>query len=176
MEFRHFTHDDLDDAIRSVLMSVHADAYADGMTEFNERFPWFIDHWGGRPGWTCVVAYDDAQPVGFTYGAPSAPGREWWREHWTAPTDDTSTYAVSELMVRLKWRRRGIATALHSALIAQRPEALAVLLVNTTNPVVQNLYASWGYNKVGEQQPFADSPVYAVMVKELAEANAPTAS
>ncbi|MER5210273.1 ROK family protein [Streptomyces sp. NPDC002838] len=27
-------------------------------------------------------------------------------------------------------------------------------------------YESWGYTQVGEQQPFADSPVYAVMVKD----------
>jgi hypothetical protein len=29
------------------------------------------------------------------------------------------------------------------------------------------LYEEWGYVKVGEDQPFADSPVYAVTVKEL---------
>lgn len=36
-----------------------------------------------------------------------------------------------------------------------------------THPKVQGLYESWGYAKAGEQQPFADSPVYAVMVKPL---------
>ncbi|AZM54744.1 acetyltransferase [Streptomyces sp. WAC 01529] len=36
-----------------------------------------------------------------------------------------------------------------------------------THPKVQGLYESWGYVKAGEQQPFGDSPVYAVMVKEL---------
>jgi hypothetical protein len=29
------------------------------------------------------------------------------------------------------------------------------------------LYEEWGYVKVSEDQPFADSPVYAVMVKEF---------
>ncbi|MER6632350.1 GNAT family N-acetyltransferase, partial [Streptomyces sp. NPDC000987] len=28
-------------------------------------------------------------------------------------------------------------------------------------------YESWGYRKVGERQPFPDSPLYAVMLKEL---------
>lgn len=49
----------------------------------------------------------------------------------------------------------------------ERAEDLAVLLVDVTHPKVQTLYESWKYAKVGEQQPFADSPVYAVMVKDL---------
>ncbi|MDH6623899.1 hypothetical protein M2271_001691 [Streptomyces sp. LBL] len=32
---------------------------------------------------------------------------------------------------------------------------------------MQALYGPWGYAKVGEQQPFADSPLFAVMVKDL---------
>nr|WP_313897005.1 acetyltransferase [Streptomyces sp. GC420] len=42
-----------------------------------------------------------------------------------------------------------------------------MLLVDVTHPKVQALYEAWGYAGVGEQQPFADSPVYAVMVKDL---------
>ncbi|MBG0852235.1 acetyltransferase [Streptomyces spinoverrucosus] len=51
-------------------------------------------------------------------------------------------------------------------LLKERTEDLAVLLVDVTHPKVQELYESW-YAKVGEQQPFADSPVYAVMVQDL---------
>jgi hypothetical protein len=40
-----------------------------------------------------------------------------------------------------------------------------VLLVDVTHP--KELYESWDYSKVGQQQPFADSPGYAVMVKDL---------
>ncbi|EMF50936.1 acetyltransferase [Streptomyces sp. SID5476] len=36
-----------------------------------------------------------------------------------------------------------------------------------THSKVQELYESWGYAKAGEQQPFANSPVYAVMVTDL---------
>jgi GNAT superfamily N-acetyltransferase len=168
IELRHFTHEDVDAELRQVLLAVHADAYADQMNDpFNQRFAWFVDHWTGNPGWSCVVAQDDGEPVGFAYGAPAATGREWWREHWI-PQGATSTYAVSELMVRPRWRKTGTAAALHTALVDQRPEALAVLLVDTTHPKVQALYESWGYRKVGNRQPFADSPLYAVMVKHLA--------
>jgi hypothetical protein len=68
--------------IRQTLIDVHADAYADAMDdEFNQRFPWFVDHWGGHPGFACVIAFDGEDPVAFAYGAPANPDREWWREH-----------------------------------------------------------------------------------------------
>lgn len=166
VELRHYGHDDLP-AIRQTLLDVHADAYADDMTEFDERFPWFVDHWGGNPGFACVIGYEDGEPVGFAYGAPAAPGREWWREHLTEPPGDDSTFSVSELMVRPRWRKTGTAERLHAALVANRPEALAVLLVDPAHPKVQALYETWEYRKVGNRQPFPDSPNFAVMLRYL---------
>ncbi|MBJ7905126.1 GNAT family N-acetyltransferase [Streptomyces sp. DSM 110735] len=105
--------------------------------------------------------------VGFAYGAPAAEGREWWREHLEAAPERTATFHVSELMVRAPWRKTGTAERLHRALMDSRAEALAALLVDVTHPKVQAFYESWGYRKVGEDQPFPDSPVYAVMVADL---------
>ncbi|MEU8034467.1 GNAT family N-acetyltransferase [Streptomyces sp. NPDC049099] len=153
--------------IRQTLLDVHADAYADDMTEFDERFPWFVDHWGGNPGFACVIGYDEGEPLGFAYGAPPAPGREWWREHLSEPPADDSTFSVSELMVRPKWRKTGAAERLHSALLENRPEALAVLLVDPNHPKAQTLYETWGYRKIGNRQPFPDSPNFAVMLRYL---------
>lgn len=152
-----------------MLIDVHADAYADAMDdEFNQRFPWFVDHWSAMSGFSCVVAFDGDEPTGFAYGAPLEPGREWWRSTVFEPDNaHASTFAVSEVMVRPKWRKRGISARLHEALLNGRNEYLGVLLVDVTHPKVQALYESWGYEKVGEQRPFADSPVYAVMVKRL---------
>lgn len=166
VELRHYAHDDLP-AIRQTLLDVHAAAYADDMTEFDEKFPWFVDHWGGHPNFACVIGYEDGEPIGFAYGAPATPGREWWREHLTEPPADEETFSVSELMVRHKWRKTGTAERLHTALLTDRPEALAVLLVDREHPKVQALYESWEYRKVGERQPFADSPVFAVMLREI---------
>ncbi|WP_369389430.1 N-acetyltransferase family protein [Streptomyces sp. CG1] len=166
VELRRYGHDDLP-AIRQTLLDVHADAYADDMTEFDERFPWFVDHWGGNPGFSCVIGYDGGEPVGFAYGAPAAPGREWWREHLTEPLADDSTFSVSELMVRPKWRKTGTAGRLHAVLLEDRPEALAVLLVDPGHLRVQSLYETWGYRKIGNRQPFPDSPNFAVMLRDL---------
>ena len=67
--------------IRQTLIGVHAELHADRMADddFRQKFPWFVDHWGGNPGFSCVIAYDGADVVGFAYGAPGAGGREWWR-------------------------------------------------------------------------------------------------
>ncbi|MEU6934432.1 GNAT family N-acetyltransferase [Streptomyces sp. NPDC046374] len=153
--------------IRQILLDVHADAYADQMDDpfhEQERFAWFVDHWSGLPGFTCVIAYDGDEPAGYAYGAPAVHGREWWRDYLDPAPEATATFSLSELMVRPKWRATGLSAQLHTELIGPRPEPLTVLLVDTTHPRVQALYETWGYQKVGERQPFADTPLYAVMV------------
>ncbi|MGW6414836.1 GNAT family N-acetyltransferase [Streptomyces sp. NPDC055055] len=167
LDVRHYTHDDLSQ-IRQTIIDIHADAYADAMDfEFNQRFPWFVDHWGGNPDFSCMVAYNGDEAVGFAYGAPSTPYREWWREHLDPVPEKDRTFSFSEMAVRTNARKTGAAERLTRALLDSRDEDLAVLLVDTEHPRVQALYESWGFCKVGERQPFPDSPVYAVMLAEL---------
>lgn len=164
---RHYTHDDLPQ-IRQLLIDLGTEASPDTMDNpFRQRFPWFVDHWGRNPGFACVIAYADNEPVGFAYGAPATENREWWREHVHPAPQKSRTFAVSELRIRPKWRKTDASTRTHAALLHDRPEDLAVLLVDVLHPKVQALYESWGYRKVGESQPLADSPRYAVMLAEL---------
>ncbi|MFE5595155.1 GNAT family N-acetyltransferase [Streptomyces sp. NPDC056549] len=132
-----------------------------------ERFAWFVDHWSSNPAFTCVIGYDGTEPVGYAYGAAQTPEKEWWRAYVTETPADPSTYAVAELMVRTAWRKTGTSETLHEALVTGRPEALTVLLVDTTHPKVQATYERGGYKQVGTQKPFDDSLVYAVMLREL---------
>ncbi|MGS2589612.1 GNAT family N-acetyltransferase [Streptomyces hebeiensis] len=167
LDVRHFARADLP-RIRQVLIDVHAEAQdVDGDDEFTKRFPWFVDHWGGHPGFSCVIAYDDAEPVGFAYGAPATPLREWWRGHLDPAPEKTRTFSYSELAVSTKWRKKGVAKLLSRALLDGRDDDMAVLLVDVEHPRVQALYESWGFRKIGEDRPFPDSPVYAVMLAEL---------
>ncbi|WP_225848055.1 GNAT family N-acetyltransferase [Streptomyces sp. HPF1205] len=163
IDLRHFRHGDLA-AIRQTIIDIHAEAYKDNMSEFDERFPWFVDHWGGNPGFACVIAYSGDEAVGFAYGAPATPQREWWREHLKPAPEKDRTFSFSELALRPQYRGTGLAERLTRALLADRDEDLVVLLVDVEHPKVQALYESWGLRKVGERQPFPDSPVYAVMV------------
>lgn len=70
-------------------------------------------------------------------------------------------------MVRERWRKTGTSARLHRALMDATEADLAALLVDVTHPKVQALYESWGYRKVGERQPFPDSPVFALMLVGL---------
>nr|WP_236574056.1 GNAT family N-acetyltransferase [Streptomyces sp. GS7] len=153
-----------------MLLDIHDDCYADQQDDpfhTRDRFSWFVDNWSAHPGFACVVGYDDGEAVGFAYGAPAAEGQEWWRDSINPPPTDPRTFALSELMVRPKWRKTGVSEKLHQALLGERPEALAVLLVDSEHRKVQRLYESWQYEKVGEQQPFPDSPRFAVMLRAV---------
>ncbi|GLF96502.1 GNAT family N-acetyltransferase [Streptomyces yaizuensis] len=165
---RRYAHTDLPQ-IRQALIDVHADVYADAMDDaFNQRFPWFVDHWGSDRTFDCVIAYDGDEPVGFAYGAPSAPYREWWREHLGTVPVAHRTFAYSELAVRTAWRRTGTAALVTRALLDGRKEDLVVLLVDITHPRVQALYESWGFRKVGERRPpVPGAPLCAVMLAGL---------
>ncbi|MEW2114930.1 GNAT family N-acetyltransferase [Streptomyces sp. NPDC005474] len=164
---RRYTHADVP-KIRQTLIDVHADAYSDAMDdEFNQRFPWFVDHWGTNPAFDCVIAYDGDKGVAFAYGAPATPYREWWREHLKPAPEKDRTFAYSELAVCRNYRKTGVSELVTHALLDERNEDLVVLLVDTEHPKVQAMYESWNFRKVGERQPFPDSPVYAVMLTEL---------
>jgi hypothetical protein len=56
IDLRQYRHGSLPEGLRQMLIDVHADSYADAMDlEFNQKFPWFVDHWSAMPGFTCVV-------------------------------------------------------------------------------------------------------------------------
>ncbi|MYS17341.1 GNAT family N-acetyltransferase [Streptomyces sp. SID4982] len=167
LDIRHFGTEDLTE-IRRTIIDLHAAATGpDRDDDFKKKFPWFVDHWGGKEGYVCVIAYDDETPVGFAYGAPLDEGREWWREYVREVPEKHRTFAFSELAVHPSKRKQGVSDMLTRALFENRPEDLAVLLVDVTHPRVQSLYERWGFKKVGERRPFPDSPVYAVMLAEL---------
>ncbi|MFJ2174631.1 GNAT family N-acetyltransferase [Streptomyces sp. NPDC087851] len=167
LDVRRYTHGDLPE-IRQTIIDAHAEAQGDDPDdELKKGFPWFVDHWGGDPDYSCVIAYNGDEVVGFAYGAPSAPHREWWREHLDPAPVKSRTFSYSELAVSTKWRKKGVAELLSHALLDGRDEDLAVLLVDIEHPRVQALYESWGFRRVGERRPFPDSPVYAVMLAEL---------
>ncbi|MFJ8589678.1 GNAT family N-acetyltransferase [Streptomyces sp. NPDC093595] len=79
------------------------------------------------------------------------------------------TVALNEIVVRKPWRGSGVAWQLHEAWLSQRDEERVTLLVNPAagEGAVQAVYEAWGYRKVGEQQPFPDSPLFTTMVRPV---------
>ncbi|MFI0152721.1 acetyltransferase [Streptomyces lydicus] len=66
-----------------------------------------------------------------------------------------------------QWRRTGRAKQIHDTLLDSVEANIVTLLVDATHHKVQALYERWEYVKVGEAKPSGDSPLYAVMAREM---------
>ncbi|MFF3937676.1 GNAT family N-acetyltransferase [Streptomyces phaeofaciens] len=138
-----------------------------------ERFDERLSGHSSQPGWETVVAYDGPEPAGFAYATPLGTGTRWWTAMTTPLPDGYTTetgkrtLALNEIVVRRPWRGTGLARRIHEELLAGRTEERVTLLVNPKagDGKVQAVYERWGYEKIGEQQPFADSPVFAAMMR-----------
>jgi GNAT superfamily N-acetyltransferase len=179
VETRHYTSEELPE-IRQVILDIHAEVrHRDfGLTgpfyaieRFNER----LDTYASRPGWTAVIGYEDGEPVGFCFGVPLGSNTRWWEsmindlpEGYTNE-DGKRTVALNEIVVRKPWRGRGVAWQIHQAWLSHRHEERVTLLVNPKagDGAVQAVYEAWGYRKVGDQQPFPDSPIFAAMTRPV---------
>jgi len=173
MELRHCGIEEFED-VRPVLSAIYSQVH-DGDDPFRtvQRFEDRLAGHASGDGWHAVIAYDDDRPAGFVYGAPLDRNTRWWSATTTplpegyTDEDGTRTLAVFELMLVRDYRGRGWSQALHEALLADRVEKRATLLVDPSHPSVVDLYQAWGYERVGDIQPFADSPVFAMMTREL---------
>lgn len=171
LDIHHYGHQDAA-TIRELLLDVHDEVYEGSADPLAGRdaFAKFVDHWSANNAFACAIAYDQGQPVGYAYGAPLSPSTTWWAkvtpplpEDFTAETG-SRTFALSELMVRERWRGTGASRRIHDALLTPRHEQRATLLVHKEHTKVRALYESWGYETIGEVVPFEGAPELCVMV------------
>lgn len=160
----------------SVIVPVYVASHQDVIDQpfysaerFAERFPGYAK----APGFEIVIAYIDERPVGQAFGYALPATTRWW-DGLTTPVEDeftaetgARTFAFNELMVVPEWQGKGVAHALHDALLGGRAEERATLLVREDNESAQRAYARWGWRKAGKAQPFPDSPHFDVMVVDL---------
>ncbi|MEF3119491.1 GNAT family N-acetyltransferase [Streptomyces chrestomyceticus] len=177
MAIRHYDHRHAAE-LRPLLLEVYAEVYAEAAKTDPfatvDRFAQGLDAWSTKPGWTCVVGYDGDQAAGYAYGAPLVAGAPWWGGLLSDVDPDlieetgSRTYALSELMVRVPWRKTGVSRQLHDALLEGRPEERATLLVDQSHPKVHALYESWGWQTLGDLRPrLHGAPVFHAMLLPL---------
>ncbi|RPK36348.1 hypothetical protein EES37_27120 [Streptomyces sp. ADI91-18] len=163
--------------IRPTLVGVYAEVYEKEIGEdpfFSvDRFEGRLTGHSSRPSWEAVVAYDGGEAAGYAYAATLPQNTGWWA-HMLQPLpeadtteDGTRTLALFEIMVRAPWRGTGLAHRIHEELLASRTEERVTLLVEPGHPKVKTLYEGWGYQHIGDQQPFPDAPVYTTMLRAL---------
>jgi GNAT superfamily N-acetyltransferase len=165
-------------AVRSLLIDVYAEVYADQLKEPFHSVADYSDRLNGysqSEKWETVVGYTDGgEPVGYAFGVPLAPGSRWWRGLDPEPTEPgftvetgDRTFGLNEIMVRRPWRGTGAAHRIHEELLAHRPEQRASLYVEHSHPRVRSLYEHWGYDHVGSKTPaFEGAPLCDVLVRD----------
>ena len=165
---------ELTDEFLDLYGAVYAEPpYDDGPDEVAE----FAAAWpriAGEPGFRLVLARDEGALVGFTVGYVLRPDCGWWpREHlsdfapgdveeWIGADGVGRSVGVDELGVRSGWRRRGLARALHDALVVGRRESRVVLWARVDAPVARAVYARWGYRDAARVS-LPDGRSYVVM-------------
>jgi ribosomal protein S18 acetylase RimI-like enzyme len=150
--------------VRAVYAAVYAEPpYRDGPADVAE----FAAEWPGlvaQPGFRLVLARaGTGEVVGLALGHQVPPASGWWAGHDPAPAvGDTAggSFGIAELGVHPAWRRRGLASRLHEALLADRREPRVVLWVRADAPAAAATYARWGYRLLGS---VPDRPPYQVM-------------
>lgn len=161
------------DVVSELYAEVYAEApYYEGsadVEDFRSGWPRRVD----QPNFRLVIAHRMGEPVGFGFGHELRVQTRWWDGALAALPDKITTewlgrtFAIIELAVRRPYRRRGVARQLHTHLTAGLSEERMTLLVRPDAPAPQRAYLSWGYQQVGQIQPFPDGPVYDAMIKSL---------
>lgn len=179
VEVRHYAAEQLPE-IRQIVLDIHAEVRH---RDFGLRGPFYdverfndrLNVYASRPGWSAVIGFEDGGSAGFCFGVALGPDTRWWESMTNelpaeyTREDGKRTVALQEIVVRKQWRGRGVAWQIHQAWLSQRLEKRVTLLVNPNagDGSVQAVYEAWGYRKVGDQQPFPESPVFACMMRPV---------
>jgi ribosomal protein S18 acetylase RimI-like enzyme len=160
----------LTDDLRALYAAVYAEPpYCDGPADVAE----FVAEWPellNQPGFRLVVARTAGQLVGFGLGHVVESASGWWAGIRPGPVggesadpvgiDGGHSFGIAELGVHPAWRRRGLASRLHEALLAGRSEPRVMLWVRADAPAATATYSHWGYRLLGS---VPDRPPYQVM-------------
>lgn len=155
------------------LVAVYNEVYADADADFfnEDRYRRQLGSHMTAAGWSLATAHEAGELVGYIYGFPLAPTTGWWRglippvPEGFSHEDGHRTFAISEILVRAPWRRRGIAGTLHDQILAGRSEERATLLVEADNAAARAAYHAWGWQFAARLRPsWAHAPLYDVLV------------
>lgn len=164
--------------LRGELVEVHLDARGELVgREFYSagRFGERLDRCLSAAGFRVVTGRVGDRLVGYAFGSPLDARSGWWdsvtpveAQMAAELTRETGrrTFAFREILVRKGDQGRGYAHRLHDALLGDRPEERAVLLVRPDNPA-RAVYRRWGWSLVGYAQPYEDGPRFEAMTIRL---------
>ncbi|MGW4324378.1 GNAT family N-acetyltransferase [Nocardia sp. NPDC004573] len=123
-------------------------------------------------GFELVTGRIDGRMIGYAFGTPYNRSQAVWKKavrvypRLATGSESAPVYIFREFAVHPDYQGQGYARIIHNALLSQRPERLAYLLVRVGNPA-RAAYEAWGWRVIGRDQPFADSPIMDEMARPL---------
>lgn len=126
------------------------------------------------PGFALMMAHAGGEVAGYALGYTLTPHARWWTRVVPPLPDEFAheppggrTFVLEELMVRPRWRSQGVAHALYRAILDDRHEERATLLIGISNGRAHSQARHWGWRCVGQQRPEPDAPEFDTMVRDL---------
>jgi len=119
-----------------------------------------------------VVAWEGATLAGYAFGSPKDNSADVWQmvertlPEVPVPEAPEPVYFFREFAVDPVHQGKGYGRLIHDTLLGTRRERLAHLLVRQDNPA-KGTYLHWGWQIVGQVQPFEDAPIMDAMVRLL---------
>lgn len=166
-------------AMRQTIRALYTEAYAEEpylRTETDAR-EWeenILPRHLAEPGFRLVFARarEGSTPLGFGFGAPLGPDTRWWSgmvdplpEPMTVE-DGRQTFAVYEFGVRTDFRRTGLGTAMHEALVGPWTGTRTTLTLRPSSSAAVGFWDAQGYRSVGFSRQFPVAPLYTVMLRD----------
>ena len=162
--------------LREPILAVYLASHHD-----QQHNPWFgpgpfwdrlVDLYAPTRDFELVAAWLDDTMIGYAFGSPKDNPADNWKMIRQAlpevpfPGESVPIYIFREFAVHPDYQGKGYAHAIHDALLKNRPEPLAHLLVRPGNRA-KDIYLHWGWRVIGKVQPFTDSPTMDAMVRLL---------
>ncbi|WP_433200546.1 GNAT family N-acetyltransferase [Dactylosporangium sp. CS-047395] len=161
--------------IEPVYVASHADRIAVDPFSHPDRF-WqrLVDMYAQAPGFVLVSGSIAGRLIGYGFGCTRSAERaaEIWSEIRAAlpdlaiPAGPQPVFIFNEFAVHPGHQNRGYGRTILDALLAGRREPVANLFVRPENPARAH-YLAWGWRKIAERKPFADSPTFDSLIKDL---------
>ncbi|BCK54998.1 GNAT family N-acetyltransferase [Nocardia wallacei] len=162
----------LADELKAVYLASHLEQQGDPWYSPDRFWDRLEQLYAPIPEFELVGGWVDHRLVGYAFGTPyGRPKGVWEKAVRVFPTFgpvtmDDPVYIFREFAVHPAAQGKGYARSIHDALLSERPEPLAYLLVRVGNPA-RKAYESWGWRVIGQTRPFADSPAMDEMARVL---------
>ncbi|MFJ1456352.1 GNAT family N-acetyltransferase [Nocardia sp. N2S4-5] len=161
----------LAEELKSVYLASHRERQGDPWYSPERFWDRLEQLYAPIPEFELVAGWVDGRLIGYAFGTPygrpkTVLDKAVRRFSALGAVTTDSVYIFREFGVHPVARGMGYARRIHDALLAERPESLAYLLVREGNPA-RKVYESWGWRAIGRTQPFADSPIMVEMAKLL---------